>query len=343
MKHLCTSSFIIIVCLISTSALFSQASNYFPNSIGTTWTYDAVMLGAGDTVMPGSEYREVDSIASFSAVDGKDAYMIQSRLESGVPSGSSYFAFEGANALAYLPSLPPPLDTMIDAPPPQWLTSFKFNSTPVIPWTIFDWDTTITLDTITFPIAIRISGERVGLNDIVDVPAGSFTAARFNIIEQIGTKVFNIFVPLFSMVDTFWIVQKTWIVKHSRSAVSVEVPTGTDTISLSIPGVRRELIAFNPNVVNEEDVLPQGVRLFQNYPNPFNPSTVMSYQLPVNSWVTIKIYNTLGEEVATLVDGHQVSGYRFAEWNASGMSSGIYHVRMTAGNFSDVRKIVLLK
>ncbi|MBI5216121.1 MAG: choice-of-anchor B family protein [Ignavibacteriae bacterium] len=89
--------------------------------------------------------------------------------------------------------------------------------------------------------------------------------------------------------------------------------------------------------------LPTSFALHQNYPNPFNPSTVISYQLPVQGFVTIKVYNTLGEEVATLVDGLQVAGYRFVEWNANGMSSGIYQVRMVAGEFSEVKKIIYVK
>ncbi|MBI3193913.1 MAG: choice-of-anchor B family protein, partial [Ignavibacteriae bacterium] len=89
--------------------------------------------------------------------------------------------------------------------------------------------------------------------------------------------------------------------------------------------------------------LPTTFALHQNFPNPFNPKTVFSFQLPVSGWVTLKVYNMLGEEVATIVDGMKDAGFKTTEWNAEGMSSGIYQVRMVAGDFSDVRKVVLLK
>ncbi|MBI5215658.1 MAG: T9SS type A sorting domain-containing protein [Ignavibacteriae bacterium] len=343
MKHLATISAILFLVLISSTLLFSQASNYFPNSIGTTWTFDGVMLGAGDTVMTGSEYREIDSVAAYSTINGKNAYTIQSRLESGVPSGTSSFAFEGANAFVYLPTLPPPLDTMIDVPPPQWLLSFKFNSGFTPDWTIIEWDTTITFDTLTIPVAIRISGDRETLNDEVIVPAGTFTAARFNIIEQVGTTIFGPFIPFFTMVDTFWIAQNTWIVKHARSAVSVEIPATTDTISFTIPGVRRELVAFNPNAVNGEEDVPSGFALYQNYPNPFNPATNFEFRIANFEFVSLKVFNVLGQEVATLVNEMKSPGEHFVTWDASGLPSGVYYYRLTVGSYLQTKMLQIVK
>lgn len=106
-------------------------------------------------------------------------------------------------------------------------------------------------------------------------------------------------------------------------------------------------------IVAVEDIpetIPSIFLLEQNYPNPFNPTTIINYQLPTDNYVTIKVYNILGEEVATLVDGYETVGYKSVIFDGSNMSSGIYFIRMNAGPssnsgqvYSDVKKIVLAK
>ncbi len=92
---------------------------------------------------------------------------------------------------------------------------------------------------------------------------------------------------------------------------------------------------------------PQAFALSQNYPNPFNPSTVISYQLPVNSQVILKVYNILGQEVATLVNGTQEAGAYTVSFNTNegtlGLSSGVYIYRLQAGSFVSTKKLVLMK
>ena len=95
--------------------------------------------------------------------------------------------------------------------------------------------------------------------------------------------------------------------------------------------------------VSDQETLPTEFALLQNYPNPFNPSTMISYQLPVNEHVTLTMYDVLGREVATLVNERKASGNYTVEWNAAGFSSGIYIYRLKAGSFVDVKKMLLLK
>ncbi len=88
---------------------------------------------------------------------------------------------------------------------------------------------------------------------------------------------------------------------------------------------------------------PINFSLEQNYPNPFNPSTTITYQLPVNSQVVLKIYDMLGKEVATLVNGNQQAGSYHVQFDGSKFSSGVYFYRIEAGNFVETKKLILLK
>ena len=84
-------------------------------------------------------------------------------------------------------------------------------------------------------------------------------------------------------------------------------------------------------------------RLNQNYPNPFNPSTTINYNLPVDSKVSIKVYDLVGKVVAELVNGIQSAGNHSINFNAKNLTSGIYFYRINAGNYSDVKKMILIK
>jgi len=88
---------------------------------------------------------------------------------------------------------------------------------------------------------------------------------------------------------------------------------------------------------------PSTYDLASNYPNPFNPSTIISYGVPEEGRVVLKIYNTLGQEVRTIVDEVQPAGNRSVEFNASSLPSGMYFYRLQAGGFSSVKKMMLLR
>jgi len=95
--------------------------------------------------------------------------------------------------------------------------------------------------------------------------------------------------------------------------------------------------------VREIHDLPLRPSLLQNYPNPFNPSTTIEFALPQSSHVVLKIYNILGEEMATLVEGQLEAGYHKTVWGASSLPSGVYFYRLTAENFVVTKKLMLLK
>ena len=97
--------------------------------------------------------------------------------------------------------------------------------------------------------------------------------------------------------------------------------------------------------VNEPEIIPNTFSLSQNYPNPFNPSTKIRYSIPTGANVELKVYDILGREVAVLVKEYKQAGNYEVEFSTTGksISSGIYFYKLTAGNFSSVKKLVLLK
>src|SRR2546425_12199763 len=89
--------------------------------------------------------------------------------------------------------------------------------------------------------------------------------------------------------------------------------------------------------------LPKAVALHQNYPNPFNPSSVIQYELPQDAIVSLKVYNILGHETATLINDIEVAGYKSTTFDARNYPSGVYFYRLQAGKFVDVKKMVLIR
>jgi hypothetical protein len=89
--------------------------------------------------------------------------------------------------------------------------------------------------------------------------------------------------------------------------------------------------------------LPSEFALLSNYPNPFNASTVISYELPVSSHVKLEVYNLFGQKVSALVDGQQEAGYQSVTWDPSDVSSGLYFYKLTAGDISETKRMILIK
>jgi len=103
---------------------------------------------------------------------------------------------------------------------------------------------------------------------------------------------------------------------------------------------------YNPPAVNGvslKSAVVEGFGLAQNYPNPFNPKTTIRFSIPKAQHVTLKVYDVLGCEVATLIDGTQAAGTHAVELDGSMLSSGIYYYRMEAGPFSAFKKLTLIK
>ncbi len=103
-------------------------------------------------------------------------------------------------------------------------------------------------------------------------------------------------------------------------------------------------IIVGTSAVDEKEMnQPKEYSLGQNYPNPFNPSTIVNYQLPIDNYVTVKVYNNLGQVVATLVNEYKEAGKYSVDFDARNLASGLYYYKLTAGNFVDLKKMILIR
>jgi hypothetical protein len=118
-------------------------------------------------------------------------------------------------------------------------------------------------------------------------------------------------------------------------------------------GYERKLLSQLPTGLELDPPVVSSFKLEQNYPNPFNPSTTISWQLPVDAFVSLKVYDILGNEVASLMNEEKPAGSYEVEFSAKGgsasggdawnLTSGVYFYQLRAGNFVETRKMILLK
>lgn len=100
---------------------------------------------------------------------------------------------------------------------------------------------------------------------------------------------------------------------------------------------------WEPSSVEREDVVVKDYQLYQNYPNPFNPTTEIQFALPKNDFVTLKVYDVLGKEVATLIEGELQSGMYKVKFDASKFVTGVYYYRLVGSSFNQTKKMMLVK
>jgi len=106
---------------------------------------------------------------------------------------------------------------------------------------------------------------------------------------------------------------------------------------------RRSLSEITSVIINDQGNLVENFRLEQNYPNPFNPSTKISWQSPVGGHQSLKVYDVLGNEIATLVDEYRDAGIYEVEFNAKNLASGMYLYRIQTGSFAETKKMIIMR
>lgn len=183
-----------------------------------------------------------------------------------------------------------------------------------------------------------------------------------------GTPFINNNFSLSTVVDAYGIMTlpggSSYEALRVREATTVLGETDVYYLFVSKSGAQVSLFASDPNPPLSGTIALEGYSyngpftitsieqsagstdeyyLAQNYPNPFNPRTVISWQSPVSGWQTLKVYDLMGREVATLVDEFKSAGNYEVNFDASKLSSGTYFYTLQAGNFSQTKKLILIK
>jgi uncharacterized protein (TIGR02145 family) len=102
-------------------------------------------------------------------------------------------------------------------------------------------------------------------------------------------------------------------------------------------------IKDNPTGMEDESIIPDEFKLMQNFPNPFNPTTIIQFETTHNTFISLKVFNVLGNEIATLINEERPVGSYSCEWNAGGFPSGVYFYSLTTRDFRETKKMILMK
>jgi hypothetical protein len=188
--------------------------------------------------------------------------------------------------------------------------------------------------------AIEIVNGEIDAWGTVTVPNQTLSCLRLR--ENI-TKINNQYVQsVLVSSDTNRYINYEWLGKEILLIAQAESPDNVTNPNFTQAAYfMRDVTAITPivnDVMNTTDFL-----LFPNYPNPFNPTTKISWQLAVGSPVKLEIYNLVGQMVATLIDENRPAGYHSIQFNAANLPSGIYYYQLQAGEFRDVKKMILMK
>ncbi|MFC2119857.1 T9SS type A sorting domain-containing protein [Bacteroidota bacterium] len=342
-----------------------QASDYFPEYPYAWWEYKITVLDSLSNEIDSLSYYRHDKVIDETFFEGKLAKILQTK--SGPAEtiyiqpylDSIFLHFSGTDAheyfkLGYIKILLTALDSVLNVPNfnfvefftsfEKWYSVYRFDQNLNDDYTIFQLDTSITIDDITMPLRLEVRGERLD-DDSISTPVGGFMCKKFK--RKIGVSLViipPIVVNLFFLEDYIWIAEEHWIVQGLIPPINVDLsPLNMNLPSFYIPGLITRLHSAKVTSVEEELSIPDEITLSQNYPNPFNPSTTIKFSLPSSGNVILKIYNALGEEVAVLIDNELTTGSYEVEWNASGLPSGVYLYYLQAEGFVETKKMILMK
>lgn len=359
----------LVLCIVLCIAIpaFSQASLYFPDWPVSTWRYRDADL---DTLSQPIDSTRSTRYVEYTGETLYQGYTAKQMRERSYKQGAFsawdtlYLALSGDIALQYQSPIQLAdsglLGGLIDLKPllkrfEGWHAYYRFGHPYYVTYEVFKFDTTLGVDTAGLAIILRfqVTGQRL-LESTIQVPRGTYTNAQnFLVTYQLGfvgdlPVVGQQFIPFVTIQDYVWIAKDDWIVKTFRPAVVLDLSSlGIPLLpKISIPGHISELESatiLTGIAENQDQTQPLDFLLLEAYPNPFNPSTVVRFNLPATGDVVLKVFDLMGRDVATLVNGTMTQGSHEVRWNPAGFASGMYIARLQYMGKSITRSLSLMK
>ena len=354
-----------ITCLLMSSVqVYSQqGSDYFPPDTLVEYTYSATPLDSLNDPISSEEFRRRDFFVDVTEYKGKLANILLTKdapIDSIVilPYLDSLFLhFDGTDGYEYfqigaLEDFLRSLDSLGIDPNfsfldfflslEDWYSVYRFSAGVNEEYNLITVDTTI----IIFPTRFEYTGERFP-DETITNSVGSFDCKKFLSSWNVSANLFGTWTDLLTTNDTIWIApgNEFWMVQEHVPTNHVVLPPLFGIDPMSIPGLKTVLIDIVKIVtsVEDEQLIPTEIALEQNYPNPFNPSTKIEFSIQDFSFVSLKIYDILGNEVATLVNSEKPAGVYQVEWNAGNVPSGVYFYQLKTSSFVQTKKMILLR
>jgi hypothetical protein len=348
---------ILLTCFLCISFAAAQnAGDYFPSNHGNTWRYQWFSLDTLQNPIASSKTIVSDSLAATEQVNDTTAFLL---LSGGKPQFDTTFVNVHGSAISEFVAGYPRITTLLPVDSLglgfvwsylNWYPYMNFASTPGVRDTILY----IKNKTVTFqghPLTLIIYVTTTRLPDTsITVPAGTFLATPFqdtlfvNLPKSVP-PLGHVEVPLFQLVYTWYISKGHWLVKELQP--STYYPLNNDTLynvaKTQLPGFVRLLESASITSVPDNPTIPREFTLEQNFPNPFNPATDLRFTIADLRFVTLKVFDVLGQEVATLVNKRLSPGSYDVTFDARSLPSGVYFYQLSAGGVVQTKKMILEK
>lgn len=339
-----------------------QASDYFPTQTGFEWKFKAIPLDSVSNPINSLAYYRMDKFESVADYEGKSANIVLTKdgplltIQQQPYLDSLFYHTEGTNGFEYfsirnIEQFLIALDSAGVASNfsfleffsslQDWYDVYRFTS-GTQEYNLLQKDTSITIGSLSYDFRFSYTGKRL-TDQTIQTVLGSYNCKKFLLQWKIAYLFGPIPVELLSTKDTIWIAPGNWIVQDIIPGQYIDNLTFLGIPPFSLPGLETKLTNDIVVSISDDEAKPESFALYQNYPNPFNPLTSIEYRVGSMEYVTLKVFDVLGNEVAIFVNEEKPAGTYEINFDASKLSSGVYFYQLQAGSFVETKKMLLLK